>query len=66
MNRLLAAAVAAALLCGVSARAHASFICGSANQTVGASGTDPVVSTNFGIDPTTNQWWVYTSWRTER
>jgi len=54
MNRLLAAA---ALLCGASA-AHASYLCGSPNQTVGANGTNPVVSTEFGIDPSSKQWWV--------
>jgi hypothetical protein len=46
MNRLVAAA---ALLCGASA-AHASYLCGSPNQIVGANGTNPVVSTEFGID----------------
>jgi antirestriction protein ArdC len=46
MNRLVAAA---ALLCGASA-ALASYLCGSPNQIIGANGTNPVVSTEFGID----------------
>lgn len=54
MMRLLAAA---ALLCSASA-AHASYLCGSPNQIVGANGTNPVVSTEFGIDATSKQWWV--------
>jgi predicted aspartyl protease len=50
VNRPLTAAVAAALLCGVSAPAHATLICGAPHQIIGKAGANPVVSTTVYRD----------------
>lgn len=51
MKRLFATTVAAAaLLCGVTASAHATYICGVPTQMLGKTGTNPVISTSLTRD----------------
>ncbi len=53
VNRVFNAAVAAAWLCGLSTGAHATYVCGVPTQTLGETGTNPVISTTLtrnGVD----------------
>ena len=51
--------LAAALLCGVSAHAHANFICSSPAQIIGKVGTNPVVAINVSRNEATHVWYVW-------
>jgi hypothetical protein len=50
MKRLLATVAAVALLCGVSAPAHAMLTCGAPHQILGKTGTNPVIATTIARD----------------
>lgn len=56
MNKLLLAS--AVLVLTAALPAHASFICSAPVQTVGATGTNPVVVTAVGINSSTKAWWA--------
>jgi gag-polyprotein putative aspartyl protease len=57
MNRMLSAAFVLATLASVGS-AHATYVCNAPTQIIGATGSNPVVSTRIGIDNRTQAWFV--------